>query len=101
MASCVAILRATTSAHQGTVIETIGDEVMCTFAFATSALQAACAMQIAVKNARFYGGNSMHISIGFHYGSVICDANDVFGGEAFACVLPNFDQTRFAGFGQI
>ena len=79
MASCVAILRATTNAHQGTVVKTIGDAVMCTFASATIALQAACAMQIAVKNAPIDGGNSMHISIGFHYGSAIWVANDVFG----------------------
>lgn len=78
MSSCITTLSATASAHQGTVIKTIGDAVMCTFPTANGALQAACAMQTAVQNTNYHG-NNLHISIGFHYGSVICEAGDVFG----------------------
>ncbi|MEN9865279.1 MAG: hypothetical protein RL748_869 [Pseudomonadota bacterium] len=79
MASCIGLMRQQVVQHQGVVIKTIGDEVMCSFASPTIAVQAACAMQTAVQNARFEGGNSMRIKIGLHYGSVICDGGDVFG----------------------
>jgi adenylate cyclase len=79
MAACVKVMRDTTCAHQGTVVKTIGDEVMCTFPNATVGLEAARAMQSAMQNARFDGGVGMHISIGLHYGSVICEGGDVFG----------------------
>ncbi len=79
MAGCVKIMRDTACTHQGTVIKTIGDEVMCTFPNAIIGLEAACAMQTAMQHAHFEGGMGMHISIGLHYGSVICDGGDVFG----------------------
>jgi len=67
------------AAHHGTLIKTIGDEVMCTFPSAQDAMNAACAMQRAVRNAGFEGGHSMHIRIGFNYGEVIREGGDVFG----------------------
>ncbi len=79
MASCIAIMSAVVAEHQGVVIKTIGDEILCTFPSAQIGLQAACAMQSAVQNSRYEGGNSMHIRIGFHYGNVICESGDVFG----------------------
>ncbi|MDD2762180.1 MAG: adenylate/guanylate cyclase domain-containing protein, partial [Methylomonas sp.] len=65
--------------HSGTLIKTIGDEIMCIFPRAEDAFLAACAMQNAVSATRYEGGNSMHIRIGFHYGEVIREAGDVFG----------------------
>lgn len=66
-------------AHQGTLVKTIGDEIMCTFPSAEAALNAACAMQRAVEHGRPEEGNPMHIRIGFHYGDAIREAGDVFG----------------------
>lgn len=66
-------------ACQGTLVKTIGDEIMCTFSSADAALRAACAMQRAVEHGRSEEGNPMHIRIGFHYGEVICESGDVFG----------------------
>lgn len=67
------------SVYQGTLIKTIGDEIMCTFPGAEAAFNAACAMQIAVENERVTNNNPLHIRIGYHYGDVILDSGDVFG----------------------
>jgi len=52
---------------------------MCIFPSAEAAFHAACAMQIAIENDRPLHGTSMHIRIGFNYGDVIHEHNDVFG----------------------
>ena len=65
--------------HKGTLIKTIGDEIMCTFPSVALATQAARAMQFAVDARRPGGKQAIHIRIGYHYGEVIHKANDVFG----------------------
>jgi adenylate cyclase len=65
--------------HHGTLIKTIGDEVMCTFPDVTAAVNAACAMQMAINTQRPGGERPLHIRIGLHYGEVIRDGADVFG----------------------
>lgn len=79
IAQCVATMAGEISAYQGTLVKTIGDEVMCTFPSAEAAMRAACAMQSAVESAKYEGSHPMHIRIGFNYGEVICEAGDVFG----------------------
>ncbi len=65
--------------HKGTLIKTIGDEIMSTFPSVAIATQAACAMHYAIDARRPGGEHSIHVRIGFHYGEVIYKANDVFG----------------------
>jgi class 3 adenylate cyclase len=79
IAQCIATMLREVQAHRGTLIKTIGDEIMCTFATAEDALQAACGMQNAVEKGQFEDGIPMHIRIGFHYGDVIREDGDVFG----------------------
>lgn len=79
IAQCVATMVGEIAAHRGTLIKTIGDEAMCSFPDAEAAMQAACAMQRAVKDGQYEGGHAMHIRIGFNYGEVIREAGDVFG----------------------
>jgi len=79
VASCIAQMLAPLADYQGTLIKTIGDEIMCTFPSAAQALDAASAMQYSVTNAHFENGIALNIRIGFHYGEVICEAGDVFG----------------------
>lgn len=76
---CIKIMVKNIAPYKGKLIKTIGDEIMCIFPNATLALNAACAMQIAVKNNMADLKQQLSIRIGFHYGSVICEANDVFG----------------------
>ena len=82
IARCIATMTSEVTAHQGVVVKTIGDEIMCTFPSAESALNAACAMQRAVKNGNQGSSQPMFIRIGFHYGDVICESGDVFGDTA-------------------
>lgn len=65
--------------HKGTLIKTIGDEIMCIFPSVAVATQAACAMHFAVDARRPGGEHPIFVRIGFHYGEVIHKANDVFG----------------------
>ncbi len=67
------------TAHQGSLIKTIGDEIMCTFPSVAAATQAACAMHTAIDARRPGGEYPISVRIGFHYGEVIHKANDVFG----------------------
>lgn len=76
---CISTMTGEISAHQGRLIKTIGDEIMCTFPSAEEAFHAACAMQAAVQNDRPVEGTTMHIRIGFNYGEVISESGDVYG----------------------
>jgi adenylate cyclase len=64
----------------GTVIKTIGDEVMCSFSQPESAFQAACMMQECLTQDQTIRDYAISIRVGFHCGDVIRDElNDVFG----------------------
>jgi len=70
---------------QGTVIKTIGDEIMCTFPNADCAMEAAKRMHMALDESILDNKTNMtpiNIYIGFHYGQAIIDGNDVFGEAA-------------------
>ncbi len=79
IARCINTMTGSISVYQGTLLKTIGDEVMVIFPSAEAALHAACAMQVAVENDRPSDGTPLHIRIGFNYGEVIKESNDVFG----------------------
>ena len=79
IARCIATMTGELSAYHGKLIKTIGDEIMCIFPSAENALHAACAMQRAVEKGSHGDEKPMHIRIGFHYGDVIHENNDVFG----------------------
>lgn len=76
---CLAILQDALTRHKGTFIKTIGDEILCTFPSAEIAMNAACEMQSAVKTHNQSSDQPLYIRIGFHYGDVICEDNDIFG----------------------
>jgi adenylate cyclase len=79
VAKCIALMVAEVPTYQGTMIKTIGDEIMCTFPDAGLALQAACRMQLAVEAGRPGSNVPLYVHIGFHYGPVICEDGDVYG----------------------
>ena len=79
VAQCLAVMSGTLAAHDGTLIKTLGDEIMCTFPSAEAALRAACDMQLAVESGKPGGDTPMYIRVGFNYGEVIREANDVHG----------------------
>ncbi len=73
------LLKQEVAIHKGTLIKTIGDEIMCTFPNALLAAQAARAMHLAVDAEEPGGEHPIAIRVGFHFGDVILKANDVFG----------------------
>jgi class 3 adenylate cyclase len=77
VARCLDIMKDATSQHSGTVIKTIGDEVMSTFPTVDDAMGAATQMQqqISASDAEI----QVSIRVGCHYGPVVQEQNDIFG----------------------
>lgn len=68
-----------TQAMRGRVIKTIGDEIMCVFVDADSAVKAAYDIQETVTN-DFTFGRALSIRIGAHFGPAILESDgDIFG----------------------
>jgi len=78
---CVEIMRTATELNQGTVIKTIGDEIMATFPTADTALNAGSRMQhdIRMHSELQVEGQSVAIRIGCHFGPVVLENRDIFG----------------------
>jgi adenylate cyclase len=81
VAICIDVMREATEQHNGTLIKTIGDEVMSTFPTADDALNAAGQMQkqITAHTELRVDGQPVAIRIGCHFGSVVLENRDVFG----------------------
>ena len=80
--TCLSLLSDITQRHNGTVIKTIGDEIMCTFPTANDAVEAAKLMhqdleQITVPSNPEHGPPNIYV--GIHIGPVVKEDNDVFG----------------------
>jgi adenylate cyclase len=73
------ILTREMAARKGRLIKTIGDEIMCIFPDAASAVEAACAMQLEVEQQRPGGEHPIYVRIGLHYGAAILEGGDVYG----------------------
>lgn len=79
IATCMQKMLQVVHSWQGTLVKTIGDEIMCTFAAPLPAVQAACALQQMMQGLAADGGVKLQIRVGCHYGPVICEGGDVFG----------------------
>jgi hypothetical protein len=81
VATCIDIMRTATEQHNGTVIKTMGDEVMSTFPTVDDALNAAGQMQQAIQTHPDLkvDGQPVSIRIGCHYGPVVLENRDIFG----------------------
>jgi class 3 adenylate cyclase len=81
VAICIDVMRMATEQSHGTVIKTMGDEVMATFPTADDALNAAAQMQrqITANDQLRVEGQPIAIRIGTHFGPVVLENRDVFG----------------------
>jgi adenylate cyclase len=81
VAICIDVMRSATEQRQGTVIKTMGDEVMSTFPSADEALNAAAQMQQQISSHAQLkvDGQPVNIRIGCHFGPVMLENRDVFG----------------------
>jgi adenylate cyclase len=80
VAQCLDVMKEATHQYNGTVIKTIGDEVMSTFPSVEEAMGAAVMMQsrISAEN-RQDDRIAVSIRIGCHFGPVVQEQNDIFG----------------------
>jgi hypothetical protein len=76
---CLKLMIRITEEYEGSVIKTIGDEVMCRYPSADFAVQAACAMHKLIDNHPELKTEAIAIRIGLHSGSIIQDKGDIFG----------------------
>jgi adenylate cyclase len=78
---CIDVMRAATEQNHGTVIKTMGDEVMSTFPTADDALNAAAQMQkqISTHPLLKIDDHSVAIRIGCNFGPVVVENRDIFG----------------------
>lgn len=65
--------------HSGTVIKTIGDEIMCTFPGPSNALHASVDMQRRVAGDLAWARDHLAIRIGLHHGEALIEEGDVYG----------------------
>ena len=81
VARCLDIMREATEANKGTVIKTMGDEVMSTFPTADDAMNAAKRMQEKISTSAELGHENGHVAIriGCHFGPVVQEQRDIFG----------------------
>lgn len=119
----IALMTSETEAHNGTVVKTIGDEIMARFDCASDACQTAMAIQY--KCSRSAELSNLSIRIGMDFGPTLLDKNDVFGNtvndaafiahisrgtqillsgamvdaleQAFACLCQEFDNIQIKG----
>jgi cell division septum initiation protein DivIVA len=78
---CIEVMRAATDQNRGSVIKTMGDEVMATFPTADDALNAASQMQkeISAHPGLKIEDYAVAIRIGCNYGPVVLENRDIFG----------------------
>jgi class 3 adenylate cyclase len=81
VAICLDVMKESTHKFNGTVIKTIGDEVMATFATVDDAMGAASLMQTRISSDADNSAEHIPVSIriGCHYGPVVQEQNDIFG----------------------
>jgi len=82
VSECLDTLTDVTNNHNGTVIKTIGDEIMCTFPTSDDAANAATEMHEELQEDVTEGVSDttqLSIRVGFHFGPAILEGGDVFG----------------------
>lgn len=79
ISECLALLKKLAVENDGSVVKTIGDEVMCTFLTPDHAADTARQMHEEISFDPKMQQANIHLRIGFHHGEVICEPEDVFG----------------------
>jgi adenylate cyclase len=81
IALCIDLMQAAVEENRGTVIKTMGDEVMATFPTADDSLNSAAQIQRSISShpALQVEGQPVSVRIGCHFGPVVLEARDVFG----------------------
>jgi len=81
----IGVLKQKTKASGGTVVKTLGDGMVCHFANADRAFQAACDMQVAAVAAEAGAEPRLTLKVAFTWGPVMTEADDIFGDTVNVC----------------
>ncbi len=79
---CLDVLTGVVKENEGHLVKKLGDELMCTFEDPHWAAKASTEMHLTLQRTALlgkFGGEIPRIRVGFHFGTVIRDAGDVFG----------------------
>jgi hypothetical protein len=76
---CLEVMTAAVTRGGGTVVDQIGDELMCTFADVESAARTAGELHRAVERAHVDAPAPLRIRIGFHHGPLLVEGGRIFG----------------------
>ena len=83
IADCLEVMIESVHKYSGTVIKTIGDEIMCTFPDAENAVEASMGMQEGVTedlhSINTDTPSTLTIRVGLHHGPALLEGGDVFG----------------------
>jgi adenylate cyclase len=72
-------------AHDGRVLKTLGDAMVCQFPDADAACRAACELQATAIGIEADGGAKLAIKVAFNWGPVVTEQGDVFGDTMNVC----------------
>src|SRR6185369_2722868 len=75
---CLDVVAAVCKEQGGSVIKTIGDEMMTTYPHADNAARAARDIQLKIAEMATESGNPVSMHVGFHFGPVIANDGDVY-----------------------
>lgn len=76
---CILFMLDIVERHNGTLVKTIGDEIMVRFDDPNDGIRAACEIQEENESGRLYSGQRISLRAGIHHGPAILDDGDVFG----------------------
>jgi class 3 adenylate cyclase len=79
------VLGAKVKAHGGKIVKTLGDGMVCQFPDADSAFRAACELQQEAIGTEAPDGPKLAIKVGFNWGAVVTERDDVFGDTVNVC----------------
>jgi class 3 adenylate cyclase len=82
---CMTLLGDVVTSFGGTVVERIGDELLCTFPTAEMAAKTSIEIQGAIERARCSGrlSHMIEIRVGFHFGPVLREDDRLFGDTVY------------------
>jgi class 3 adenylate cyclase len=79
VSACLEKINAMATSHQGRVVKTIGDEIMCVFDDPNEAMSAAVAMHETIYADPRFSDARIRLRIGLHHGPAICEDGDYYG----------------------
>ncbi|HET8708235.1 MAG TPA: adenylate/guanylate cyclase domain-containing protein [Pseudomonadales bacterium] len=79
ISQCLSFMANAVRRFKGTLIKSIGDELLCSFTSVSNAIQACCEIQQLLSESSALNNGKLNVRMGLHFGPVLMKDNDVFG----------------------